>query len=272
MCKSHEKNILPSMNYLIDSHCHIHHIPYEEMGFSLEEFVSKQFSGEHPVSDLMCVCIELQDSPMLLKIQRLHPNIKISLGQHPNDTDLTSFNSFVTQAEALLQNHQFSAIGETGLDYYRESSSKTAQLAFFEAHISLAKKHKLPLIIHTRQAQEDTIDMLKKQTLPNAGVLHCFSESWEMAKKGIDLGFFISFSGIITFKNAEEIKEVVKKTPMEYLLIETDAPYLAPIPFRGKTNTPNLVYWVAKTISELKNISIESVMEITYQNYHRLFK
>jgi TatD DNase family protein len=260
------------MKYLIDSHCHIHHIPYQDMGFSLESFIKTQFSGEQALSGLMCVSIELEDVPKLLEIQSLNSNIKISLGQHPNDTDIDQLAFFTDQCNQLLGKHEFSAIGETGLDYYRDTSCKKTQQAFFEAHIQLAKEHKLPLIIHTRQAREDTINILEQHSLPEAGVLHCFTENWEMAKKGIDLGFFVSFSGIITFKNAEEIREIVKKMPMDHLLIETDAPYLAPVPFRGKTNTPSLVYWVAKTVSDIKQIPVEEVMQITYQNHQRLFK
>ncbi|MDA9832004.1 TatD family hydrolase [Gammaproteobacteria bacterium] len=260
------------MKYLIDSHCHIHHIPYAKMGLTLDAFIKAQFANEYALADLMCVCIELNDIDKLLEIQALHPQIKISLGQHPNDTHMDQLDAFMHQSNHLLTQHVISAIGETGLDYFRENSCKKTQRAFFEAHIQLAKQHKLPLIIHTRQARDDTMSLLKSHALPQRGVLHCFTESWDMAKKAIDLGFFISFSGIITFKNAMEIREVVKKTPMDHLLIETDAPYLAPVPYRGKPNIPAHVFWVAKMVSELKDVSIETVLEITYQNYHGLFK
>ena len=153
------------MKYLIDSHCHIHHVPYQDMGFTLESFVENQFSGDQALSGLMCVSIELEDVPKLLKIQSLNPNIKISLGQHPNDTHIDQLDLFNHQCNQLLRKHSFSAIGETGLDYYRDTSCKKTQQSFFEAHIHLAKEHKLPLIIHTRQAREDTIHILKKHTL-----------------------------------------------------------------------------------------------------------
>jgi TatD DNase family protein len=170
------------------------------------------------------------------------------------------------------KNEKIVAIGETGLDYFRLKGDLSWQRDRFRTHIRAAIKSKLPLIIHTRKAPDDTISIMKEEGANSAtGVMHCFTESYEMAKKAIDQGFYISFSGIITFKNAETLRETVKKIPIENILIETDSPYLAPVPNRGKLNEPSNVKYVAEKIAELKGISIEEVAEITTNNFFKLF-
>ena len=256
---------------LIDSHCHLQSILKETPGLTAQNLINDQFSGENHLRELLCVCITISEADELRRIAALDQRVKISIGQHPNDVDGVDPAVFSQQLDSLLASKDFSAIGETGLDYYRESN-QTIQKELFSIHIELAKKHQLPLIIHTRQAREDTIDCLKVNHAEKAGgIFHCFTESWEMAKEGLGLGFYISFSGIITFKNAAEVRAVVEKVPLTSLLIETDSPYLAPVPFRGKVNQPKYVYWVAKTVADIKGISIEKVIEQTHINYQNIF-
>jgi len=197
-------------------------------------------------------------------------NIFASVGVHPDYEDI------VEPDVALLvkhsQNDKVVAIGETGLDYFRLTGDLTWQRDRFRTHIRAAIKAKLPLIIHTRNAQKDTISIMKEEGASDArGVMHCFTETYDMAKKAIDQGFYISFSGIITFKNAEAIRETVKKIPLESILIETDSPYLAPVPNRGKLNEPANVTYVAEKIAEIKNLSIEEVADVTTRNFFSLF-
>ena len=198
------------------------------------------------------------------------PSVFASVGVHP----LSAAEEQV-DAETLSEMTELNkivAIGETGLDYYYQTDTQEQQLQSFQTHLQVASKHKLPVIVHTRDAREDTLQMIKAHGDPeSAGVLHCFTESWEMAKAAMDLNYSISFSGIITFRNAEELRDVVKKVPLDRILIETDAPYLAPVPHRGKKNEPKFVVDVAQCVADLKGISIEKLAEITTDNFHRLF-
>ena len=173
----------------------------------------------------------------------------------------------------LASHDKVVAIGETGLDYYYAKDTHAVQQASFVGHIEVANQLQKPLIIHTRDARSDTINLMKQHNAENCGgVLHCFTEDWDMAKKAIDMGFYISISGIVTFKNAVELKEVVKQIPLDRLLIETDSPYLAPVPYRGKTNQPAYVEDVAYYISELKGISFNELAKATTENFYSLFK
>lgn len=198
------------------------------------------------------------------------PSVFASVGVHP----LSAAEEQV-DAETLSEMTELNkivAIGETGLDYYYQTDTQEQQLQSFQTHLQVASKHKLPVIVHTRDAREDTLQMIKAHGDPeSAGVLHCFTESWDMAKAAMDLNYSISFSGIITFRNAEELRDVVKKVPLDRILIETDAPYLAPVPHRGKKNEPKFVVDVAQCVADLKGISIEKLAEITTDNFHRLF-
>ena len=199
-----------------------------------------------------------------------NPSVFASVGVHP----LSAAEEQV-DAETLSEMTELNkivAIGETGLDYYYQTDTQEQQLQSFQTHLQVAGKHKLPVIVHTRDAREDTLQMIKAHgDSESAGVLHCFTESWDMAKAAMDLNYSISFSGIISFRNADELRDVVKKVPLDRILIETDAPYLAPVPHRGQKNEPKFVVDVAQCVADLKGISIEKLAEITSDNFHRLF-
>jgi TatD DNase family protein len=190
----------------------------------------------------------------------VHPNV--TEGQDPTSDELIN----------LAQDSKIVAIGETGLDYFRSEGDLTWQHHRFKNHIEAAKRLNMPLIIHTREAKEDTIKILDEENAAETGgVIHCFTEDWAFAKQALDLNFYISFSGIVTFKNAQDIKEVAKKVPADRFLIETDSPYLAPVPFRGKPNYPIYVKHVAEHVAELRNTSIDQIAEQSRENYYRLF-
>jgi TatD DNase family protein len=189
---------------------------------------------------------------------------------HPNDRDRHE-----PGAQELVEraaDPKVVAIGETGLDYYRSDGDLAWQRERFRTHIRAAGRCRKPLIIHTRAAKQDTIQIMREEGAGSAGgVMHCFTEDWPMAQRALDMGFYISFSGIITFKNAADLREVVKQVPLEQLLIETDAPYLAPVPHRGKSNQPRYVRHVAECVAELRGLTVEQVAELTRQNFYRCF-
>ena len=250
----------------IDSHCHIN---FPELNEKIDEVLVNMENNK--ISHALCVSVTLDKINEILDLTRKYSNVYASVGVHPDYEDIQE-----PDIETLFnysKNEKVIAIGETGLDYFRLKGDLSWQRDRFRTHIRAAIKSNLPLIIHTRNAQDDTINIMKEEGVNfTTGVMHCFTESYEMAKKAIDLGFFISFSGIITFKNAESLRETVKKIPIENILIETDSPYLAPVPNRGKLNEPANVRYVAEKIAELKNISIEQVAEITTNNFFSLFK
>lgn len=256
---------------LIDSHCHLHSIDLSDFNGSMVDVLNE--AKEAGINKMLCVCIEFGDMPALTELADRHSELYISAGLHPNSETVMLPNE--DYLENLASHSSCIAMGETGLDYYRTENdkSKSVQRDWFRAHIRVSEKLQKPLIIHTRAASQDTIDVMKDEHAENAGgVIHCFTESWEMAKKALDLGFYISFSGIITFKNALDLREVVKKVPLERLLIETDSPYLAPVPFRGKQNRPALVRHVAECVAELRQTSVEAIAELTTDNFYNCFK
>ena len=249
----------------IDSHCHIN---FPELNQKIDQVLDNM--KDNDISHALCVSVTLDKINEILSLTKKYSNVYASVGVHPDYEDIqepdidTLFN--------YSKNEKVVAIGETGLDYFRLTGDLSWQRDRFRTHIRAAIKSNLPLIIHTRNAQDDTIKIMKEENAKSAtGVMHCFTESYEMAKKAIDLGFYISFSGIITFKNAESLRDTVKKIPIENILIETDSPYLAPVPNRGKLNEPANVIYVAEKIAELKGISIEEVAEITTNNFFTLF-
>jgi TatD DNase family protein len=249
----------------IDSHCHIN---FPELNEKIDEILVNMENNK--ISHALCVSVTLDKINEILDLTKKYSNIYASVGVHPDYEDIEEPNIDILFKHSI--NEKVVAIGETGLDYFRLKGDLSWQRDRFRTHIRAAIKSKLPLIIHTRNAQDDTINIMKEEGANSAtGVMHCFTESYEMAKKAIDLGFYISFSGIITFKNAETLRETVKKIPIENILIETDSPYLAPVPNRGKLNEPANVKYVAAQIAELKNISIEEVAEITTNNFFTLF-
>ena len=249
----------------IDSHCHIN---FPELNQKIDEVLSNMDSNN--ISHALCVSVTLDKINEILNLTKQYSNIYASVGVHPDYEDIKEPD--IDTLFKYSKDEKVIAIGETGLDYFRLKGDLSWQRDRFRTHIQAAIKSKLPLIIHTRNAQDDTISIMKDEGANSAtGVMHCFTESYDMAKKAIDLGFYISFSGIITFKNAETLRETVKKIPIENILIETDSPYLAPVPNRGKLNEPSNVKYVAEKIAELKGISIEDVAEITTNNFFKLF-
>lgn len=251
----------------IDSHCHLDQLDLSEYQGDLD--LAIQAATRNKVSHLLCVCIELKDFPQVLAIAQRYEHIFASVGVHPNSEEQEPT---IEQLCRLAQDPKIVAIGETGLDYYRSQGDLTWQRQRFICHIETAKQVKKPLIVHTRAAAEDTIKLLRENDADQVGgVMHCFTESWDIASAALDLGFYISFAGIITFKNATVIQEVATKVPLDRILIETDSPYLAPIPYRGKPNQPAYVPLVAQKIAELRGESLEDIAAQTSANFHRLF-
>lgn len=248
----------------IDSHCHL-----DRLEISVEEAL--QNAKNNDVNYFLCVCIDLDNFAEVLKIAETYPNIFASVGVHP--TEKISEEPTAETLIALAQHPKVIALGETGLDYFHQDTTPALQQDRLRNHILAAKQVNKPLIIHTRQARNDTIAILKNEKANEVGgVMHCFTEDYEMAKQAMDLNFYISFSGIVTFKNAKELQEVAQKIPLDRMLIETDAPYLAPVPYRGKSNQPAYVKHVAEYISQLRGISVEEIAKATTENFSKLFK
>lgn len=251
----------------VDSHCHLDLLELEKLGLSLEQVIAA--AGERRVEHMLCVSVSVNDFATMAATVAAYPQVSVSCGEHPlHQTDTVDEQQLLT----LCQQPIVVAVGETGLDYFYAPDSKRAQQTAFVSHINVARQVNKPLIVHTRDARTDTIALLKSHRAEQAGgVLHCFTESYEMAKAALDLGFYISISGIMTFRNADELRAVVKKLPLDRLLIETDSPYLAPVPFRGKTNQPAYVTAVAEAISDLRGISVAALAEQTTANFYQLF-
>ena len=225
----------------------------------------------HQIEHLLCIAIDLASYPAMLELVSDFKNISVTVGVHPNVQDAMepSVQDLVTLGEAK----KVIGIGETGLDYFRSEGDLDWQHQRFRNHIKAAKLLKKPLIIHTREAQEDTLRILKEEGADEVGgIIHCFTEDWEFAKKAIDINFHISFSGIITFKNAVSIQEVAKKVPANRFLIETDSPYLAPTPFRGRPNYPTYVRYVAEQIADLRGVTTTEIAELSTNNFYNLFQ
>ena len=226
--------------------------------------------AENRVTHALCIGVNLPELPGVLQLAADHPNIYASVGVHPDYED-TPEPSIDTLTE-LSRRDKVVAIGETGLDYFRVSGDLEWQRTRFRTHIRAARECGKPLVIHTRSAAADTLAIMREERAGEAGgVMHCFTESWDVARGALDLGFHISFSGIVTFKNAQEIKDVARRVPLDRMLIETDSPYLAPVPFRGKLNEPAYVRYVAEEIARLRDISVEEVAWATSTNFFRLF-
>jgi TatD DNase family protein len=220
---------------------------------------------------MLCVSIDMEKYPTMLALVENYPQISISVGVHPNEAERREAEP--GELELLAAHPKNVAIGETGLDYFRSRGDLGWQHQRFRQHITAARSCGKPLIIHTREAKQDTICIMQEENARDVGgVMHCFTEDWEMAKEALDMGFYISFSGIITFNSATELRQVAQKVPHDRLLIETDAPYLAPVPHRGKPNVPAYVSYVADTLAELRGCTSEEIEEITGDNFRRLFK
>jgi len=252
----------------IDSHCHLDRLNLDDFNGDLN--LALQTARDSGVNHFLCVCIDLENFSNVLKIANQHSDVSASVGVHPCDTE--GKEPSVDDLVSLSQSEDVVAIGETGLDYFYNKGDLTWQRERFRNHIKAAKITNKPLIIHSRDAKEDTIKILTEESAEQVGgVMHCFVEDWEIAQKSMALNFYISFSGIVTFKNATQIQDVARKMPDDRILIETDSPYLAPVPHRGKSNHPQNVIHVAEFIANLRNTTVEHIAEISSQNYHNLF-
>lgn len=250
----------------VDSHCHIN---FRELAENITDVLAKM--QQNDVLNALCVSVNLADFPEVLALASQYPHIYASVGVHPDYEQVEE--PTVARLVALAQHAKVVAIGETGLDYLRLTGDLEWQRERFRTHIRAARECAKPLIIHTRNAAEATLRIMAEEGAADAGgVLHCFTESWEVAQQALDMGFYISFSGIITFKSALQIKEVAQRVPLDRMLIETDSPYLAPVPFRGKLNQPGYVKHVAEEIALLRDISVAEVGLRTSENFARLFK
>jgi len=256
-----------------DSHCHLNFPDFKDQ---MPEVLAAM--REAQVTRALCICTTLEEFDDVHALATTHPHLWATVGVHPDNDDVRE-----PTLDDLLQRAALPrvvGIGETGLDYYRLNGRSVADMAWqrerYRIHIQAARQTGLPLVIHTRSASDDTLAILREAGgtgAPDAarGVFHCFTETADVARAALDLGFYISFSGIITFKSAADLRAVVDFVPMDRLLIETDSPYLAPVPYRGKTNSPAYVPWVAKQVAELKGMSVEAVAEVTTANFLSLF-
>ncbi|RZS80993.1 TatD family hydrolase [Pigmentiphaga kullae] len=250
----------------VDSHCHL---DFPELAAQLPEILERM-RGNH-VAQALCVSVNLPDWPRLMELVRGHDNLWASVGVHPDYEDTPD--PTVEQLVELAATPKVVAIGETGLDYYRLTGDLTWQRDRFRNHIRAARQTGKPLIIHTRSAAEDTLRIMEEEGAAEVGgVMHCFTESQAVADAAIAMNFRISFSGIVTFKNARELQEVARSIPLDRILIETDSPYLAPVPHRGKLNDPSKVVHVAEKIAELRGLTVQVVADASTDNFFNLFK
>lgn len=252
----------------VDSHCHLDCIDLAEFGGSFDTLVQKTLDAG--VEHMLCVSIDLEKYPRMLEQVAEYPQISVSVGVHPMADKEQRLDAI--HLKKLAANKKVVAIGETGLDYYYHKDDKEWQKERFRTHMQCAVELNKPVIVHTRDAGQDTLDILSSENVQKCGgVIHCFTETMEFSEKAMDLGMMISFSGITTFNNASALREVARQVPDEYLLIETDSPYLAPVPHRGQQNWPSLVSHVAKKLADIRGTTVEHIAEVTSNNYYRLF-
>lgn len=254
---------------LVDSHCHLDLLDLDALGKDLDGVMSD--ARHQGVGTMLCVGINLEHLPRVLALAEAHPHVYASVGVHPNER-----NGREPDMEELAalggRSAKIVAVGETGLDYFRSEGDLQWQRERFRRHIAAARRVGKPLIIHSRAAREDTLRILAEEGADRVGgVMHCFTEDWEMAQKAMELNFYISFSGIVTFKSARELQQVAVNMPLERMLVETDSPYLAPVPYRGKTNQPAYVHYVAQFIADLRGETLQTVTEHTTRNFIELF-
>jgi TatD DNase family protein len=253
---------------LIDSHCHLDRLdltPYQnDFGRCVVD------TSQQGISHMLCVAINLEKYPDMRRMIDPFPQISVSVGVHPNET--AGHEPSTEELVEFAADDRVVAVGETGLDYFRSEGDLVWQKERFRTHIRAAIAVGKPLIIHTREARADTLQILSEEGAERVGgVLHCFTEDWETAKAALELNFYISLSGILTFRNAETIQDVARRLPEDRLLVETDSPYLAPIPMRGKPNYPAYVRYVAEFLAELRGVSVEHLAKVTNDNFFRLF-
>ncbi len=253
----------------IDSHCHI---DFPELAERLPEILANMRNNQ--VSHALCVSVTMPEFPQVLALADAHPNIFASVGVHPDYEETVE--PTVDELVTLAKHPRIVAIGETGLDYSRLTGDLEWQRQRFRTHIRASRESRKPLIIHTRSASEDTLRIMYEEKAGTdqggvAGVMHCFTESLAVAEAAMAMGFYISFSGIVTFKNAKELQAVALAVPLERMLIETDSPYLAPVPMRGKTNEPGFVRHVGEFLADLKGVQLTTLAEATSRNFRMLF-
>jgi TatD DNase family protein len=252
---------------LIDSHCHL---DFPELNADLPGVLSRM--RDNGVSHALTISTTLETFPAVRAVAHAHANVWCSAGVHP-DERRDGREASLEELVAMGSDDRVVAIGETGLDYYRVEGDTEWQRERFRTHIRAARRLSKPLVVHTREAAGDTLRLMREEGAQEVGgVLHCFTESWEVAQGAMEMGFHISFSGIVTFKNAKELKEVARRVPLERMLVETDSPYLAPVPHRGKPNQPAFVKHVAEEIAALRGSSFDDIARATTQNFFRLFR
>ena len=250
----------------VDSHCHL---DFPDLAADLPAVLEAMAAAR--VTHALCISVNLPEWPAVHALAMAHPHLYATVGVHPDyeDTSEPSVDDLV----ALAARPKTVAIGETGLDYYRLTGDLEWQRQRFRTHVRAARRAGRPLVIHTRSAAADTLAIMREEGAGEAGgVMHCFTETWDVARAALDLGFHISFSGIVTFRNAKELKEIAQRVPLDRMLIETDAPYLAPVPHRGKRNEPAFVPHVAAEIARLRGVPVETIAAATSANFFRLFR
>lgn len=253
---------------LIDSHCHLDRLDLSPYDGDLKAALDA--ARAQGIRQFLCIGVSLENREAVLDLARTYADVAASVGIHPCDVE-----SGIAQPAQLVEwgrDPQVVALGETGLDYHYAEQTKKLQQQSFALHLEAGAQAGLPVVVHTREAREDTLGLIREcGSEEHSGVLHCFTDTWDMARRAMDMNYYISISGIVTFRNAVELRDTVKKLPLDRLLVETDSPYLAPVPYRGKPNEPKYVRQVAEFVAELKGMSLEALAEITSENFHRLF-
>ncbi len=253
---------------LVDSHCHLDRLDLKAHAGSLE--AAMDAARARGVGTFLCIGISADNADAVQALAARWSDVYCTIGVHPLDLEAEK----PPTADWLLarvQQPRVVGIGETGLDYHYQPEAAPLQREAFALHLDVARQTGLPVVVHTREARQDTLDLLRSADLPQAGVLHCFTEDWDMARAALDMGYYISLSGIVTFRNADMLRDVARRVPADRLLVETDSPYLAPVPHRGKSNLPEYVADVAQFLADLRGVPLETFAAQTTENFHRLF-
>lgn len=253
----------------VDTHCHLTMLDLTPYDGNLDRAL--QQARDVGVSKFMSISVNLDDHIELSKIASRHEDVGYTIGVHPCEDASVMARATTERLIELAQAEKVWALGETGLDYFHSTDFVQEQKACFARHINASQAVKKPVVVHTRSAKHDTVDIIRAEKSTH-GILHCFTEDWETAKAVLDCGYYVSFSGIVSFKNAQDLRDVAKQVPLDRVLIETDSPYLAPVPYRGKSNEPKYVPYVAKALSEVYDKSLEEMAFITMNNFENLLK
>jgi TatD DNase family protein len=253
---------------LVDSHCHLDRLDLAPYAHGIDDVLTQ--ARDQGISDVLCVCINWENFPAVAQLAQQHAHVYATVGVHPNDTE--GHEPSIDELVAAAHTAKVIGIGETGLDYYRSEGDLAWQHERFRRHIRAARQVGKPLIVHSRDAQADTTRLLREEGADAiGGIMHCFVDDWNTAAQALELGFYISFSGIITFNNAVQVREVAARVPADRMLVETDAPYLAPVPYRGKPNYPAYVRHVAERLAQVRGTTLEDIAAQTSANFRRLF-